>query len=79
MKLAVSSAGTTLESNVDPRFGRCPYFIYVDSDTLQFEAVENPGATAGGGAGIATAQAVAAEGAGVVIDGQLQVPTPMRY
>jgi predicted Fe-Mo cluster-binding NifX family protein len=69
MKIAISSAGTNLEAMVDPRFGRCQYFIYIDSETLQFEAVENPGLTASGGAGIATAQAIASRGVEVVITG----------
>jgi predicted Fe-Mo cluster-binding NifX family protein len=69
MKIAISSAGTTLEAMVDPRFGRCQYFIYVDPETLQFEAMDNPGLTAGAGAGIATAQAIAAKGVEAVITG----------
>lgn len=41
MKIAVSSIGKELTSDVDPRFGRAAYFIIVDSKTLEFEAVEN--------------------------------------
>jgi predicted Fe-Mo cluster-binding NifX family protein len=69
MKIAVSTMGTTLEALVDPRFGRCQYFIYVDPETLQFEAAENPGVMAGGGAGIATAQSIASKGAQAVLTG----------
>jgi predicted Fe-Mo cluster-binding NifX family protein len=69
MKIAISAAGTTLEAMIDPRFGRCQYFIYADPETLQFEAVENPGIMAGGGAGIATAQAIAAKGVEAVLTG----------
>jgi predicted Fe-Mo cluster-binding NifX family protein len=69
MKIAISSSGTNLDSMIDPRFGRCQYFIYVDPDTLQFESVDNPGLMASGGAGIATAQAISAKGAEVVITG----------
>jgi predicted Fe-Mo cluster-binding NifX family protein len=68
MKIAISSAGTTLEAMVDPRFGRCPYFVYVDPETLQFEASENSSAVAGG-AGIAAAQSVAARGVETVLTG----------
>jgi predicted Fe-Mo cluster-binding NifX family protein len=42
MKIAVSAIGKDLDAPVDPRFGRCQYFIIVDSDTLEFEAIENP-------------------------------------
>jgi predicted Fe-Mo cluster-binding NifX family protein len=69
MKIAISSTGTNLEAMIDPRFGRCQYFVYVDPETLQFEAVENPGLLASGGAGIATAQAIASKGAEVVMTG----------
>jgi len=69
LKIAISTTGKTLDDMIDPRFGRCQYFIYVDTETLQFEAVENNGSLAGGGAGIATAQGVAAKGAEAVLTG----------
>ena len=68
MKIAVSATGTTLDAMVDPRFGRCQYFIHVDPETLQFEAVDNSNAMAGG-AGISTAQAIAAKGVEAVLTG----------
>jgi predicted Fe-Mo cluster-binding NifX family protein len=69
MKIAVSAAGTTLDTLVDPRFGRCQYFIYADPETLQFEAVDNSNAAVGGGAGISAAQAIAAKGVEAVLTG----------
>jgi len=69
MKIAISATGTTLESTVDPRFGRCQYFIFADPQTLQFEASENSSAMAGGGAGIATAQSIAEKGVQAVLTG----------
>lgn len=69
MKIAVSSMGTDLSAQVDPRFGRCQYFIVVDPDTMEFEALENSGAMSGGGAGIATGQFVAGKGVGAVLTG----------
>ncbi len=60
MKLAVSASGPTLDSPVDPRFGRAPYFLIVDPDTLEFEAVPNQmNFQAAQGAGIQTATLVA--------------------
>jgi len=41
MKLAITSTGKGLDSNLDPRFGRAAYFIMVDPKTMAFEAVEN--------------------------------------
>ena len=69
MKIAVAASGRDLEAAAEPRFGRCAYFVIVDSETGEFSAIENPGAAAGGGAGIAAAQAVARAGAQVVIAG----------
>ena len=69
MKIAVSSTGTDLSTQVDPRFGRCRYFIVVDPDTMEFEALENSGAASGGGAGIAAAQQIAGKGVEAVLTG----------
>jgi len=43
MKIAVSSTGPELDDLVDPRFGRCSYYVVVDPETLLFEAVPNKG------------------------------------
>ena len=69
MKIAVSSTGQGLDAEVDPRFGRCQYFVIVDGDTMAFEAFENPNVMASGGAGIQSAQLVADKGAEVVLTG----------
>ncbi len=68
-KICVSSSGTDLDAPVNPRFGRCNYFMMVDSETMKFEALSNEGMMASGGAGIKAAQIVAANGAEVVITG----------
>nr|NIP66877.1 dinitrogenase iron-molybdenum cofactor biosynthesis protein [Candidatus Bathyarchaeota archaeon]NIR15834.1 dinitrogenase iron-molybdenum cofactor biosynthesis protein [Desulfobacterales bacterium]NIU80634.1 dinitrogenase iron-molybdenum cofactor biosynthesis protein [Candidatus Bathyarchaeota archaeon]NIV67246.1 dinitrogenase iron-molybdenum cofactor biosynthesis protein [Candidatus Bathyarchaeota archaeon]NIW33950.1 dinitrogenase iron-molybdenum cofactor biosynthesis protein [Candidatus Bat len=52
MKVAVSSAGEGLDAQVDPRFGRCQFFVIVDSETMQHETVPNTAAGAMRGAGI---------------------------
>ena len=60
MKIAVSASGPTLDASVDARFGRAPYFIMVDPDNLEFEAVANQtNLQAAQGAGIQTATLVA--------------------
>ena len=41
MRIAISSTGKQLDSNLDPRFGRAAYFIILDVETMAYEAVEN--------------------------------------
>ena len=69
MKIAVTATGRSLDDAVEPRFGRCPYFLIIDPDSLSFESVENPNAALGGGAGIQSAQLIAEKGAEVVLTG----------
>ncbi len=69
MKVAVTSTGPTLEDRVDPRFGRCAYFLIGDPENTEFEPVENPNVTLGGGAGIQSAQLLADRGVEVVLTG----------
>ena len=69
MKIAVTATGPSLDDAVEPRFGRCPYFLIIDPDSLSFESVENPNAALGGGAGIQSAQLIAEKGAEVVLTG----------
>ncbi len=69
MKLAITATGPTLDAALDPRFGRSAYFLIVDSDSLQFKAIQNPNVMATGGAGIQSAQLVVAEGVQAVISG----------
>jgi predicted Fe-Mo cluster-binding NifX family protein len=69
MKVAITATGPTLDADIDPRFGRCQYFIIVDPETMQFEALENSGAMAGGGAGVSTAQMIASKGVEAVLTG----------
>ena len=70
-KICITAQGPTLEAPVDPRFGRCANFIFVDPTTLKFEALANPGAMAGGGAGIQAAQFVVDHQAQVVLTGHV--------
>jgi predicted Fe-Mo cluster-binding NifX family protein len=69
MKLMISAQNCTLESPVDSRFGRCPWLILVDTESNQWKAFQNPGASQSGGAGVAAAQFVVDQNAEVVISG----------
>ena len=69
MKIAVTSTGPTLDDSVEARFGRCAYFLIVDPETLDFEPIQNPNISLGGGAGPQSAQLMANQGASVVLTG----------
>jgi len=71
MKICVTSQGDNLDAQVDPRFGRCKYFIIVKTDTLEFEAVKNPNMDAVGGAGIQLGQLMANKSIKVVLTGNV--------
>ena len=81
MKIAVTSEGKDLSSAVDPRFGRCKYFLIFDTGSENFEAVENTCAQNSGGAGIQAGQLMISKGVEAVLTGHVgpnasQVLTP---
>jgi predicted Fe-Mo cluster-binding NifX family protein len=41
MKIAVTSTGKDLSSDIDTRFGRAAYFIMVNPDTMDWDVLEN--------------------------------------
>jgi predicted Fe-Mo cluster-binding NifX family protein len=69
MKIAITSLGETLDSKVDPRFGRAACFIVIDTDTMDFNAINNENVAAAGGAGINSAKVVTDTGAEAVLTG----------
>lgn len=71
MKIVISSTGPSLDSEVDPRFGRCQYFMVVDLDDMSFEALPNENLAQGSGVGIQAAKLVADRGAKAVLTGNI--------
>ena len=71
MKIAITSQGNDLESEMDQRFGRCQYFILVDSETMEFSAIENKAAMERGGAGPQAAKAILDMGAEALVTGNI--------
>jgi predicted Fe-Mo cluster-binding NifX family protein len=71
MRIAISSTGPSLDSAVDPRFGRCQFFLIVDLANMGFEAVPNASNTLEGGAGIQAAKAVIESGAETILTGYI--------
>jgi len=70
MKIAVTSTGKDLDSELDPRFGRALYFIIVDPDTMKYEVINNEqNLDLPQGAGIQAAKTIVNNHADVLITG----------
>lgn len=69
MKIAITATGKTLDSQIDPRFGRAACFIIIETSTMEFEVIENTNIAAAGGAGISSAKTVIDAGAEAVLTG----------
>lgn len=69
MKAAITAQKGSMDSQIDGRFGRCQFFVIVDTVSGQHEVFENTALSAGGGAGIQAAQFVANKKADFVISG----------
>ncbi|HOO90982.1 MAG TPA: NifB/NifX family molybdenum-iron cluster-binding protein [Syntrophales bacterium] len=69
MKIAITATDSSLDDQVEARFGRAPYYLFVDTDTMEYEAVQNPNVAAGGGAGIQSAQLMSDRGVRHVLTG----------
>ncbi len=69
MKIVVSSTGENLDSKIDSRFGRCQFFIIIETEDMSFESINNENIALGGGAGIQSASFVASKGVKAVLTG----------
>jgi len=69
MKIAIASLGITLKAKVDARFGRCHYFLIIETKTNDFKVIKNTGGQAFQGAGISAAQMIANKKVTAVIAG----------
>jgi predicted Fe-Mo cluster-binding NifX family protein len=71
MRIALTANGTGLDAPISPIFGRCSTYIFMDTETMQHEAIANPAVSAGGGAGVQAAQFVIERGAQAVVTGNV--------
>jgi predicted Fe-Mo cluster-binding NifX family protein len=69
MKIAITSKGTTLDAEVDPRFRKAAYILIVDTTNLSVEALDNSQNNALTGLGIQTAAMVNDIGATILLTG----------
>jgi predicted Fe-Mo cluster-binding NifX family protein len=71
MKIAISSSGKNLDAALDPRFGRCAYFMIIDPADMRFEVFDNQSTAQSSGAGIQAAQFLADKNVSAVITGHV--------
>ena len=67
--IAISSTGNTLDSEVDPNFGKAEWFIIINTETMEFEAIKGIGETMEAGAGRAAAEIIIGTGVEGVLTG----------
>lgn len=70
MKLAISSHDGKKDTKFSSRFGRCDYFVFVDTETREWESKPNPATTARGGAGPMAVQFLEENGTEATITGR---------
>lgn len=71
MKVCVTAENAGFDALLDPRFGRCRFFVVVDLDSMSETSVQNTAIAAGGGAGIQAAQTVVRLGVDALITGNI--------
>ncbi len=71
MKICISSTGNSVDSTMDPRFGRAAYFVITNTDSMESEIIPNSAANSGGGAGITSGQLMVDKGVEAVITGNV--------
>lgn len=67
MKVAVSAKGKSLDSHVDDRFGRCSFFVVVNPESMEFDAIENPGLKERDAAGVQASRILMGKGVDTVV------------
>lgn len=71
MIIGISATGTSRDSLLDIRFGRCEFFQIYNSENNTIKVVENQGQASNGGAGIVAAQQLVDEKVDIIITGNL--------
>ena len=70
MRIVITSTGNSLESTIDPRFGRCAYFVVYDTESKSVEFLPNPNIEVEEGAGPASVQIVASRNVNKIVSGE---------
>ena len=73
MKLAITSTGNTVQSKIDPRFGRCSFFVIYDTTTGNTDYLPNPNKEAKEGVGPASVKLITERGITKIISGEFGI------
>lgn len=71
MRIAISASGSSIDSPINERFGRCAFFVVFDEKTGDTEAILNDGVTAAEGAGIKSAGLLLRNRVDVIVTGRV--------
>ncbi len=71
MKICVTAETEERNGPVDPRFGRCRYFIIYDAEKESYEAIPNTNKDRVGGVGVQSGQLMAEKKVQVVLTGNV--------
>ncbi|VVB73029.1 Dinitrogenase iron-molybdenum cofactor [uncultured archaeon] len=71
MKICITASASGLDAPLDPRFGRCSFFVIVDVDSMNENSISNINAGDSGGVGIQAAQTIAQSGVSALITGNI--------
>ena len=70
MKVAIAANGNTLESNIDSSFGRCAWFIIIDTESRGMEFIPNTNKDMEEHAGKAAVELVATRNVSMIVSGE---------
>ncbi|MCF7916605.1 MAG: NifB/NifX family molybdenum-iron cluster-binding protein [Candidatus Omnitrophica bacterium] len=71
MKICITAEGDNLDSKIDPRFGRAQYFLILDTESEDLEAIQNRNVGGMGGVGVQSGQLISEKGVKVVLTGNV--------
>lgn len=71
MRICVTAETEELNGPVDPRFGRCRYFIIYDTEKESYETVPNTNKDGVGGVGVQSGQLMSEKTVQVVLTGNV--------
>ncbi len=71
MKLCITATGEGEDAAVDPRFGRCAYFCFYDTESKQFSFEKNEFVHGSGGVGVQASQHMVSRGVEALLTGQV--------